>query len=383
MTPDRDTYEAWLLDHIEGRLTPGQVRALEAFLEANPDLGPEPGPLPAIEASQEEAFRKEGLYKTFPPKGMPDAAGLDDFLVAHVERDLGPEQEQALKRYLQEDPEAARQARLMALARIGAETMACPGKEGLKKQGGRVVPLWGRLAAAASILLVMGLGAWYLAGTGGRGTQVADNTEHASATPKEAVPSAAGEPAHTSPNGEADAANEGGADMAVKQPSREDTRQPAHQRIGTQMEESRKPMATLPRNGEAKGAEQEHSLDGGAAAEMMQQVVEAPVEPIGNGPLTGQLDGPQTEGLAAAGLETSGTNGQTLGQALANVAREKVLNTGARRTGLDGDDLVAMADKAAGAVAPGSGVELQRGDGGDRLKLRLGRNVSINMGLGR
>ena len=39
MILDRTTYEAWLLDRIEGNLTPAQERELDAFLAENPDLG--------------------------------------------------------------------------------------------------------------------------------------------------------------------------------------------------------------------------------------------------------------------------------------------------------------------------------------------------------
>ena len=38
MNIDRDTYEAWLLDRLEGRLSADQDGALAAFLAANPDL---------------------------------------------------------------------------------------------------------------------------------------------------------------------------------------------------------------------------------------------------------------------------------------------------------------------------------------------------------
>ncbi|MBK6410280.1 MAG: hypothetical protein IPF78_11390 [Flavobacteriales bacterium] len=35
---DRHTYEAWLLDRLEGRLSPAQEALLDGFLVDNPDL---------------------------------------------------------------------------------------------------------------------------------------------------------------------------------------------------------------------------------------------------------------------------------------------------------------------------------------------------------
>ena len=47
MILDRITYEAWLLDRIEGNLTPEQERQLDAFLAANPDLPADLGAFPS------------------------------------------------------------------------------------------------------------------------------------------------------------------------------------------------------------------------------------------------------------------------------------------------------------------------------------------------
>ena len=50
MNLDRGTYEAWLLDRIEGRLTPAQEHELDAFLAANPDLRAGADALPEVGA---------------------------------------------------------------------------------------------------------------------------------------------------------------------------------------------------------------------------------------------------------------------------------------------------------------------------------------------
>ncbi|HMQ76562.1 MAG TPA: hypothetical protein PKE21_11110 [Flavobacteriales bacterium] len=249
MKLDRTTYEAWLLDRLEGALSAAQLRELDDFLRANPDLAAEAERMgiewPKLEADAPHFPDKDTLKRALPPQGLPTAAKLQDFLVALVEGDLTGEQHRALQAYLELHPEARNDARLMALARIapgpaslpgrsdlrrsfpptgvvdrhrlsdfliaevegelgaqerkalqaylaahpeaererrlvaatrilpGAATY--PGRAGLYKREGRVVPLFGgaslrRLAAAASVALLLGLGIWALT----RGPQPTD-----------------------------------------------------------------------------------------------------------------------------------------------------------------------------------------------------------------
>ncbi|MBL7962693.1 MAG: hypothetical protein JNM31_02500 [Flavobacteriales bacterium] len=235
MKLDRSTYEAWLLDRIEGNLSPEQERELDAFLAANPDLAPgsddlgglphiasEPPPfldktvlhrdlpprgavtaqtlidhlvarlegdldpdlLAALErylANHPEALReaylmdatklharilpfadKTQIQRSFPPLGMPDRHRLDDYLVARMEGELTPEQEVALTALLATDAALERSAALMGRTRIAATSITYANKARLKKHTGRVIVLWPRLAAAASIALLIGLGWWAL-----------------------------------------------------------------------------------------------------------------------------------------------------------------------------------------------------------------------------
>ncbi|MFT3884336.1 MAG: hypothetical protein QM724_02560 [Flavobacteriales bacterium] len=118
MILDRSTYEAWLLDRLEGHLTPEQERELDAFLAANPDLPAGLGELPRVEGSVAVFGAKDKLKRVYPPTGRPDIARLDDFLVARLEGDLSARQEQQLDRLLYEHPERVQDARRMAASRV-------------------------------------------------------------------------------------------------------------------------------------------------------------------------------------------------------------------------------------------------------------------------
>ena len=94
MKLDRTTYEAWLLDRLEGSLSPAQLRKLDDFLRANPDLAAEAeamtGDPPKLDAEAPRFPGKAGLKRALPPLGLPTAPTLQDFLVAAAEGDLDP-----------------------------------------------------------------------------------------------------------------------------------------------------------------------------------------------------------------------------------------------------------------------------------------------------
>jgi hypothetical protein len=69
---------------------------------------------------------------------------------------------------------------------------------------------------------------------------------------------------------------------------------------------------------------------------------------------------------------------------LANKLRGDVLDAPKRQAGLDGADLLAMADRALGAVTNGQGgVHMERGKARERIRFKLGRNFSVSASRGR
>lgn len=134
MKLDRTTYEAWLLDRIEGRLTPDQEHELAAFLLANPDLDPgELDELPRVQADAIPGFDKAFLKQELPPAGGPDLRNLDLILAARLEGDLSAQQEAALTAFLKEHPELDLEARRMAAARVSAGHLPLPSEVDLRR----------------------------------------------------------------------------------------------------------------------------------------------------------------------------------------------------------------------------------------------------------
>lgn len=442
MKLDRTTYEAWLLDRIEGRLTAAQERELTAFLALHPELDPEAHELPSITPSSEARFEeKDALRKELPPTGMPDPARLNEFLVALQEGDLRPDQRTALAHYLQAHPEAAKDARLfaltrsaaepipyadrndlrrafpprglpdrhrlmdfliaamegdldaahsealaawiavhpearrderlLALARIQAVPVVFPHKEALKKRErvaapqGRVVPLWTRYAAAASVALLAGIAWWMLRD---RSTVPEQHIAQEQALPKQQPPKPAGALPGTQPA--------------------QATEEQAHT-TGPQQRSS---------------APQAHEQD------LPQQRVPAPQQRPGSMPVPQDMPRPNTPppdptGLAqqpAMPADTAAPLAPGQGQQplladagpvhadpsvarfITNTVRADLLGTEQRDASLDGHDAVAAVDKGLHVITGGAGgLQVERGASRDRFRLRLGRNLTISASRGR
>lgn len=133
---DHSNYEAWLLDRLEGNLTPAQEQELDAFLAAHPELDPGLDELPTLDQLDValSTADKDALKRALPPTGMPSTTNIDDFLVARLEGDLTTEQLTALRLFLQAHPELQRNARLYDLVKLVPEAMAFAAKRDLERQ---------------------------------------------------------------------------------------------------------------------------------------------------------------------------------------------------------------------------------------------------------
>lgn len=132
---DHSNYEAWLLDRLEGNLSPEQERMLDAFLAANPGLDDELNELPTLDGLNAKLAQadKDALKRTLPPTGMP-VEPLDDFLIARLEGDLDPQQQEALQLYLLHHPEHQQAERLYALTKLVPAALAYAEKQALVRQ---------------------------------------------------------------------------------------------------------------------------------------------------------------------------------------------------------------------------------------------------------
>lgn len=132
---DHSNYEAWLLDRMEGNLTPDQERELDAFLLLHPDLAISEDGLPTVTGPADGLSwaDKNALKRTLPPIGMVTDGSVEDHLIARLEGDLSAEQVDALWSYLVAHPEWQRAARIHEVARITPPDTTYPAKAELQR----------------------------------------------------------------------------------------------------------------------------------------------------------------------------------------------------------------------------------------------------------
>lgn len=355
----------FLAARLEGDLSPEQEQQLDQYLYEHPEAAKDAAAMASAKviAARAAYGAKARLERHFPPGGLPDAQRLGDFLIADAEGDLTGEQRAALRLYVHEHPAAQREQRLVLASRIQPAPLRFPWKQELKKREARVLPLWTRWAAAASIALLTSMGWWALrndpqpvAGSVHVASHAAPPAAPAytatalAQTPRQPEPIAS--TAHPTTQRAAAARN-----RTVQQASASASNKPGP---GMPPNEAPMPDPALPDPAPAPGK----------AATLLAHA--SPREHAAPQPQDGSGEKAETAAAAASG-------GQDIGVYMANKLRGDVLESPQRPTGLDVHDMVALADRAIAAVSSGhGGVQVQRSATRERIRLSLGRNFSIS-----
>lgn len=103
MKVNRSNYEIWIIDWLDGNLSEPQSAELLSFLEENPDLKEEMEALTRfrLEKPLNKSQRFDSLKK--PAEDITDTQ-FEYLCIAHIERDLFPEQEKELEKITQQYP---------------------------------------------------------------------------------------------------------------------------------------------------------------------------------------------------------------------------------------------------------------------------------------
>ncbi len=135
---NRNNYESWFMDYIDGRLDTAAVEMLMTFLDANPDLRKELDGLKEIrlEPGQVDYADKAALRK---PDNDPDPSILlehfEDYCLAAVEKQLSQREEEILQEIVEQDPEKFMTYRLYQSTILKTDPqIKYPRKSGLRKR---------------------------------------------------------------------------------------------------------------------------------------------------------------------------------------------------------------------------------------------------------
>ena len=158
MDINRDNYEAWLLDLIEGNLSSNQIQQVGDFLLLNPDCadglnGVEPW---ILETDLISFSGKASLRKEFPhPESQASEVGFDLLSIAMMEGDLTEVQEQDFSQMINGDDEKMKEWLLWKQIRLQDKAILFEKKGALKR---RPLPrsrvIWISIASAAAAALL-------------------------------------------------------------------------------------------------------------------------------------------------------------------------------------------------------------------------------------
>lgn len=158
MDINRNNYESFFMDYLDGKMSPDQVIKLMSFLRENPDLKTELEEFEEIniEPDKKRFESKITLKKTF----IVDDSNFDDLCIASLEGDLNEEEATLFQNWLQQNHLKVKEFELYKKTRLIPEKITFDFKSTLKKSyAGRIFTPKVRIyfSAAASIIILIAL----------------------------------------------------------------------------------------------------------------------------------------------------------------------------------------------------------------------------------
>jgi hypothetical protein len=162
MKINRNNYEAYIIDYLDGKLDPVETAELLRFLAQNPDLEAEFGDYENIKLSNttEAGFDKNKLKKDFSDIESVNNDNFDEFCVASHEGDLSEHDELRLKEYIKKHPEKQKDFELYSDTYLTPDyNIKFPEKGNIKRISPFIRPrnmlIYVTSLAAAVLLLIM------------------------------------------------------------------------------------------------------------------------------------------------------------------------------------------------------------------------------------
>jgi len=151
-------YEAFFILYMDQELSDVQMKMVDEFLLAHPDLQGEFELLMSTKLPMEEiSFEKQGLYAEH-----MDHSPLDEDLLLYIDEELATDKKNVLELELAANADYRRRHGLLLKAKLDpSETIACPNRELLYHHTERVVFFKPWMRIAAGLILVAGLGSLY------------------------------------------------------------------------------------------------------------------------------------------------------------------------------------------------------------------------------
>jgi hypothetical protein len=170
MLINRHNYEEFFLLYVDNELPVADRKAVEAFVEQNPDLEEELVMMmqSVLRPDQKIVFtNKESLLKGKAANGLVNENNYEEYFVLYGDNELNNEEKDLVEQFVYKHPQYQAEFELIQRARLIPEQgIIYPDKNELYRteDDDRVIPFrWWRIAAAAIVLLFLGVAVWYMA----------------------------------------------------------------------------------------------------------------------------------------------------------------------------------------------------------------------------
>ncbi len=156
---NRNNYEEYLLMYIDGELSPTEAKAVEAFIQANPDLKDELELLQQTVLQPEENItfnQKDLLYRK--EEGI-HLNNYQEYFLLYVDEELNPSEKESVETFVLKNPELQDEFTLLKQTILPKEAIIFTSKEILYRKEEKRRPVvigmrWASLAAAIMIGIV-------------------------------------------------------------------------------------------------------------------------------------------------------------------------------------------------------------------------------------
>lgn len=155
MKINRENYEPYFIDLLDGTLSNEMVDELLDFLRLNPDLADELKGLEDINLDPDEqvSFDHSKLIRT----GFDQPEVFDETCIRSIEGDLSNKEEQAFKSYLQQNEKAEAEYDLFKATILEPDLLVVYPNKGSLKHTVKIRPYW----YAAAAVLLLGVVFWF------------------------------------------------------------------------------------------------------------------------------------------------------------------------------------------------------------------------------
>jgi len=166
MMIDRHNYEEFFLLYTDNELTPEQRKSVELFVSQNPDLQEEFEMLQQLKLTPDNNIifgQKDHLYRTTAGSSPINLSNYEDYLILYADNELTEKQRKETELFAENNPLVRKELELYLNTKLQPEAeITFPDKDSLYRKERVATMRWIRIAAAAVVILAIGITALLL-----------------------------------------------------------------------------------------------------------------------------------------------------------------------------------------------------------------------------